>query len=326
MHICLVIDAQLPTQRYGGTERVVYWLGRALHQAGHKVTFLAQQSQLDFANVLVLDKTRSIESQIPKEVDIVHMHSGFKFPQNIPTCQTIHGNCRHPTTFHPNSIFVSNSHAQNHNATAFVHNGLDASDYGSVDFSTKKSSFVFLAKAAWGVKNVRGAIDVAALTESTIDILGGHRLNFKMGFRLTLAKNARFHGMVDDKVKIPFLQQARGLVFPVLWHEPFGVATIEAMYFGVPIFGTPYGALPEIVGEGAGFLSNSTHELAEAAKNWRSYDRAAIHAHWKQCFTSSIMAKKYIEYYTMILDGQNLHANLIHAQPVRTSKLLDWKP
>ena len=39
------------------------------------------------------------------------------------------------------------------------------------------------------------------------------------------------------------------------WHEPFGIALIEALYFGCPVFGTPYGSLPEIVEEGVqGFL------------------------------------------------------------------------
>lgn len=324
MHICLVIDAELPAKNYGGTERVVYWLGQALVDAGHKVTFLARESKIHFATVQIIDKSRSIECQIPADVDIVHLHSGFAMPNNIPACQTIHGNTRDSTIFHPNSIFVSHNHAQNHGATAFVHNGLDARDYGAVDFSSQRKSFVFLAKAAWRVKNVRGAIRVASLADTTLDILGGHRLNLKMGFRLTLSQKAHFHGMVNDHTKIPFLQHARGLIFPVLWPEPFGVAVIESLYFGIPIFATPYGALPELVNGEVGHLSNDAHQLADAASQWASFDRRAIHAWWQKNFTAQVMANKYLEYYTSIIDGQNLHPKPIFSQPVRQSKLLHW--
>ena len=324
MHICLVIDAKLPVHGYGGTERVVYWLGRALYDAGHKVTFLAQSSKLDFADVVIIDKSKRLEDQIPKSVDIVHLHSGFEMPMDIPACQTIHGNCRQTTTFHPNSIFVSSSHAKNHGATAFVHNGLDARDYGEVNFNLSCKSFVFLAKAAWRLKNVKGAIRVAELANSPIDILGGYRLNFKMGFRLTLSKNAHFHGMVDNSVKIPYLRQARGLIFPVLWPEPFGVAVIESLYFGTPVFATPYGSLPEIVNRDVGFLSNSSRELADIAKEWEMFDRRAIHEYWKKNFSAELMAKRYVDCYTSILDGQNLHPSTIIAKPVRLSQMMSW--
>jgi glycosyltransferase involved in cell wall biosynthesis len=324
VHICLVIDAELPVHNYGGTERVVYWLGRALVERGHRVTFLARKSNISFATSIVIDKNRSLESQIPRDTDIVHLHSGFPMPENLPACQTIHGNSRHSTTFHPNSIFVSQNHAQNHCASAFVHNGLDSRDYGSTDFTSKREAFIFLAKAAWRVKNVRGAIEVANLANAPIDILGGHRLNFKMGFRLTLSKQARFHGMVDDKKKIPYLRSARGLIFPVLWPEPFGIAVTESLYFGIPIFATPYGSLPELVNNEVGYLSNNAQDLADAAKSWNTFDRRAIHAWWEKNFTADIMAQKYLEYYTSILDGQNLHKGPIFSQPVRQDKLLNW--
>ena len=324
MHICLVVDAVLPVQFYGGTERVVYWLGRSLHEAGHKVTFLAQQSKVDFAEVIVIDKTKSLEAQIPKSADIVHLHSGFDIPIDIPACQTIHGNCREITTFHPNSIFVSSNHAKNHGASAFVHNGLDGREYGPVDFDVSRHSFVFLAKAAWRVKNVKGAIRVAELARSPIDILGGNRLNFKMGFRFTTSTKAHFHGMVDDSVKIPFLRHARGLIFPVLWPEPFGVAVIESLFFGTPVFATPYGALPEIINGEVGFLSNSASELADIAMQWETFDRKYIHEYWKKNFSAEVMSKKYLECYTSILDGQNLHPSSIVSEPVRVSQMMPW--
>jgi glycosyltransferase involved in cell wall biosynthesis len=130
--------------------------------------------------------------------------------------------------------------------------------------------------------------------------------------------------MVDDSVKIPYLGQARGLIFPVLWPEPFGVAVIESLYFGSPVFATPYGALPEIVKKDVGFLSYSARDLANAAMQWESFDRQVIHDYWKKNFSAEVMAKKYIDYYISILDGQNLHSSLIVSTPVRVSKMMPW--
>lgn len=324
MHICLVIDAKLPVHGYGGTERVVYWLGRALHDLGHKVTFVAQEAKLDFADVIPINRNKSIESQLPRGVDVVHLHSGFAMPENVPACQTIHGNCRDRTLFHPNSIFVSKNHATNHGAVAFVHNGLDSRDYPAVDFSHERDAFVFLAKAAWRVKNLKGAIQVSKYADAPLEVLGGYRLNFKMGFRLTLSPRVHFHGMVGDQEKAFYLNRARGLIFPVRWPEPFGVALIEALYFGVPVFGTPYGSLPEIVSPEVGVLSDSATLLGEAAQDWSRFDRGAIHAYWRSNFTAEVMAKNYLEYYTSILDGQHLHDAPIDSPTVRLNSMMPW--
>ena len=324
MHVCIVINSVVPAPQYGGTERVVVWLARALGQLGHRVTCLARPgSRCAEAQMRALDPALPIDAQIPADVDIVHLHSEGLAPRSFPFCQTVHGNVRHPRRFHPNVIFVSAKHASNHGGAAFVHNGLDPADYGSPELEQSGRNLVFLAKAAWRVKNVRGAIRVARKAGLPLDVLGGQRLNFKMGFRLTLDPNARFHGMVGGEKKNALLRQARGLVFPVRWEEPFGLAVIEALYFGVPTFATPYGSLPELVPAEAGFLSNSESALAEAAAH-RVYDRRAIHEWWRGHFTHVQMAKKYVEVYERILGGETLHPAEICAPAVRTPNLLAW--
>jgi glycosyltransferase involved in cell wall biosynthesis len=325
MHICIVIDAKIPVLLYGGTERVVVWLGRALAARGHKVSFLAKPgSTCDFGDVLPLDINRPLDAQIPNGVDIVHMHSELPWPENVPACQTIHGNTREPRDFHPNTIFVSRKHANNHGAEAFVHLGLDPLEYGTPNLESFGQSFVFLGKASWRLKNVKGAIRVARKAGAPIDILGGTRVNFSMGLRITLDPNARFHGMVGGDAKNRFLRQSRGLIFPVLWDEPGATAVIESLYFGVPVFGTPYGCLPELVPTQAGFLSKSGSELAEAAHDPKGFDRRAIHAWWSEQFTSDHMAKKYLTYYEQILSGQSLHPDILKSPATRSKQLFDW--
>jgi glycosyltransferase involved in cell wall biosynthesis len=326
MHICIVINALIPAYLYGGTERVVVWLGRGLSEMGHKVSYLAAEgSSLDFAPVHILDPRKRIDDQLPDGVDIVHMHSELEFPQSKPFCLTIHGNANQAREFNKNTIFCSQKHAHNHGAQAFVHLGLDPREYGAPNFHVNTNArLIFLGKAAWKLKNVKGAIEVAKKSASEIDILGGTRLNFKMGFRLTLDWAAHFHGMVGGAEKYALMRSAKGLLFPVLWDEPGATAVVESLYFGLPVLATPYGCLTEQVPPFAGLLSNKASDLAEAAKNIQQFDRQAIHQHWQQNFTYVHMAKKYMGYYEQILSGESLHRETIQSPPVRTKKLFDW--
>jgi len=179
----------------------------------------------------------------------------------------MHGNPKNQSPLDLNTIFVSQNHAERFGSNSFVHNGLNWDDYSEVDLEKKRTFYHFLGKAAWKIKNVVGAIDIAKQANKHIDILGGHRFNFKMGLRFTFTHKAHFHGMVGGAEKDMYLKRSKGLIFPVLWHEPFGLAIIESLYFGSPVFATPYGSLPELVKNDVGFLSNKKDELINAVKS-----------------------------------------------------------
>ncbi|NQY28269.1 MAG: hypothetical protein HRT69_02240 [Flavobacteriaceae bacterium] len=52
------------------------------------------------------------------------------------------------------------------------------------------------------------------------------------------------------------------IYLPVLWNKPFGLAIIESLYTGYPVFGPNYGSLPELIPENVGYTSNSMSEIA----------------------------------------------------------------
>jgi glycosyltransferase involved in cell wall biosynthesis len=89
--------------------------------------------------------------------------------------------------------------------------------------------------------------------------------------------------------------------------EPFGLALIEALYYGNPVFGTTYGSLPELITNEVGYLSNSKQELAEAAKNWDSYNKSLCRDYAISNFCISICAKNYIQLYERILNGDTIN-------------------
>jgi hypothetical protein len=109
-----------------------------------------------------------------------------------------------------NTVFVSRNHAQRHGSTEYVYNGLDWEAYGPVDFSRPRNYFHFLGKAAWRVKNVRGAIDVATDAGVELLVMGGDRLNLKRGFRFTWSRRVSFAGMVGGQQKLDMLNGSRG--------------------------------------------------------------------------------------------------------------------
>ena len=44
MHILIVNRSKIPVSAYGGAERIIWWLGKALVQMGHQVTYLVPVS------------------------------------------------------------------------------------------------------------------------------------------------------------------------------------------------------------------------------------------------------------------------------------------
>lgn len=307
MHVCIVFNKTIPVIKYGGIQRIVWWLGKELNRQGHKVTYLVGEgSHSPFANVLIWDQARDINEQIPDNVDVVHLYNPPDNPLKKP--YLIHMESNTQLEEHDlNTVFVSRKHAERHKATCFVYNGLDPEDYGTPSFKKRINHYHFLGKAAWRVKNIKGAIRIAQKSKKHLHVLGGNRLNLHMGFRLTLDPKIHFHGMIGGEVKNKLIDKSCGLIFPIVWHEPFGIAITESMYFGCPVFATPYGSLPEIVDKESGALSTSSDELAEVIKN-ESFDSTKIHERVMDCFSVAVMVKDFVQLYEKVMNGRALNS------------------
>lgn len=329
MRVLIVNSTQIPVQLYGGTERVIWGLGKELAKMGNEITFLVKNgSCCDFASVLYLDENKPVVEQIENNYDVVHFN--FQPPNldslTIPYIITMHGNLNGYDELDRNTVFVSKNHANRYGSDSYVYNGLDWSDYTAPDFNIKRNYFHFLGNAAWRVKNVVGAIDVikASKTEK-LKVLGGVRFNFKMGVRFTFSPKISFEGMVGSSKKFNLLNASKGLIFPVKWHEPFGLAITESLYYGCPVFGTPYGSLPELVTKEYGFLSNKKNELTEAILNANSYSQKKCHEYAQENFNSAIMAKEYLKKYEQVISKKHLNSNPPKLQKLQEQKFLDWK-
>ncbi|MFY0629392.1 MAG: glycosyltransferase [Flavobacteriaceae bacterium] len=328
MKILIVNNSVIPVTFYGGTQRVVWGLGKELHLLGHEVYFLvAKGSHSDFAKVLFIDDTKDLVSQIPDFIDVVHFNLE---PENLdklktPYVITKHGNRNEANGFDKNTIFVSKNHAERFGSNSYVHNGLYWDDYSTPTFTDPQDYFHFLGKAAWRLKNVKGAIKTITNTKSEkIKVLGGKRFNVSMGLRFTLTPRATFYDKVGGTKKDQLLNNSKGLVFPVKWHEPFGLAIIESLYFGCPVFATPYGAIPEIVTEDVGFLSNKSNELTSQIENYQQFSRKKCHEYVNDVFSSKAMTQNYLKKYEIVLNGGKLNTERPKLLEENPPKFLDW--
>ncbi len=326
MNILIVHKGIIPVTNYGGTERVIWYLGKELSKLGHSISYLVNKgSHCDFAKVIFYDLSKTIASQIPEQTDIVHFN--FEPTETIlkPYVVTMHGNCNDERLFDINTIFVSEKHAERFGSKSYVHNGLDWDDYEKPVLNNRRDYFHFLGNAAWRVKNVQGAIKIIKKTRAEkLNVLGGYRLNINMGFRFTLSPRIHFYGMVGGNKKAALLNGSSGLIFPVRWHEPFGLAITESLYFGCPVFGTPYGSLPEIVTKDIGFLSAKNIELTEAVENKNNFSANVCHEYALDNFNAKKMALNYLEKYFVVLNGGRLNKDNPKLVQIQEQKFLPF--
>jgi len=309
MKILIIHDSKIPVFKYGGIERVIWGLGKALNDLNHDVYFLVPKgSYCPFAKgVFEYNPEVNINSQIPEYIDVVHSEIYTKDAIQKPYLINYQCNVNHPQTFDINTVFISHNQASRYHGSCVVYNGLDWNDYNTPDLNNKRKYFHFLADAAWKVKNVNGAIAITRKAHEKLVVMGGKRLNFNMGFRLTPDLHVSFKGMVGGDEKFKHLQNSKGLIFPVLWHEPFGLAITESLYYGCPVFGTKYGSLPELITNEVGVTSNSINELAEGLRNVDSFSKKYCHEYAADNFNSMVMTQQYLLLYEKVMNGETLH-------------------
>ena len=63
----------------------------------------------------------------------------------------------------------------------------------------------------------------------------------------TLENQVAYVGPVSDKELVDLINKSSVVVIASVWEEPFGLAAIEAMYFGKPVIASNIGGVAEVV-------------------------------------------------------------------------------
>lgn len=320
MKIAIVSKKSLiPARAYGGTQRDIWAEAKELSALGHSVVFIVRAgSSCPFADVLPYEPGRPLNEQVPGDVDIVHYHGNLREPLDTPNMTTVHGNGQPGEVFDINSVFVSSDHARRHGSSRYVYNGLDFDALGRPELDSPREGLLFLAKASWSVKNLKGTRAIAAMARRRLHVVGGRGLS--------LTGRVKYYGMVGGELKNQVINGREALLFPVLWNEPLGLAILESLYFGLPVFATPYGSLPELIDGDRGRLSTSVSELAEAVRDAGSYDRRKCHEFVADNFSARKMTVEYLKLFEEVLAGTPLNPEPPRTLPLEPSETFRMQP
>ncbi len=339
----------VPPEKYGGTELIVYNLTEELVQRGHKVTLFASGDSITSADLFSIYPHALLKDGIPwkdisydilnltvafrraNEFDIIHSHvdlwDQFFIPfTKTPVVSTMHNNIFSPrktagrifTYRHfKNHNFVSISLRQQKNDIAGlnfianVYNGLNPANY---KFKASPSDkFIWVARID-EAKGVYSAIMAAEKSGVRLDIAG--RIDeaqmdfFKTKIKPHLNKKIRFIGEINKNQKADFFRNAKALLYPIEWEEPFGLVMIEALASGTPVIAFNRGSVPEIIEDGkTGFVVEPRQKngkanipgFVAAMRKVDKINRAYCRENFEKRFSAKRMVDDYEEVYEKIL-------------------------
>jgi glycosyltransferase involved in cell wall biosynthesis len=330
----------VPPSEYGGTERVIYDLTEGLVARGHDVTLFASgdsetSGRLVPAVPQALWKEKDLTDPVAAlfrmhadvfsraaHFDLIHTHTDyFAFPyakySSVPVVTTLHGRLDIPDMAEMLRVLrepylVSISRSQRSQVpdahwAGTVHHGIVVENY-RFD-ACGGEGLVFLGRFA-PEKGAHLAIDVAIAAGVPLTLAGRippeEQSYFDREIRPRLAHRLiSFVGEVGDEEKQKLLCNARALIFPIDWPEPFGLVMVEAMACGTPVIATPKGSAPEVIADGVtGILASSEQALVEAVAKVAAIDRMACRRHVEKQFAVARMVGRYERIYRQVLNGR----------------------
>jgi glycosyltransferase involved in cell wall biosynthesis len=328
----------VPPRLYGGSERIVSYLTEALVAQGHDVTLFASGDSITAAKLDaccpqalrlckgVLDPTPHYMVMLDKvrrrahEFDIIHFHiDQFQYPLfrdlKNRAVTTLHGRQDLPDLYPLYMHFkemplVSISDAQrapvpDASFVATVQHGLPV-DLLPRSLHSHGGYLAFLGRIS-PEKRVDRAIRIACAVGLPLKIAAKVDKVDAEYFRreiepMLAAPGIEFVGEINERQKARFLGDARALLFPIDWPEPFGLVMIEAMACGTPVLAFNRGSVPEVIEDGVtGFIVDDEDEAVRKLGALLALDRAGVRRRFEARFTAERMAKDYVKLYRKLL-------------------------
>jgi glycosyltransferase involved in cell wall biosynthesis len=327
------LNEAVPPKLYGGTERVVSYLTDELVAMGHDVTLFASGDSHTSARLVAccpraLRLDTECEDRIAHHVlllekvisraklfDVIHFHMDhLHYPwarrAPVPVVTTLHGRQNIPDLAALYREFddlplVSISDSQrtpipHADWVATIHHGLppDLLAPGRGD----GGYLAFLGRFS-AEKGFQRAVEIARRTglplKAAAKLESHDRPYFEAVVRPLLDDPlVEWVGEIGEADKARFLGDARALLFPIDWPEPFGLVMIEAMACGTPMVAWNMGSVPEVVENGrTGFIVSSMDEAVAAVAACADLDRRICRATFERRFSARRMATDYAAIY-----------------------------
>ncbi|MBB5414269.1 glycosyltransferase family 4 protein [Paraburkholderia atlantica] len=329
----------VPPFAYGATERVVSYLTEELVARGHDVTLYASADSTTAARLVpicqrglwrdtnVWDTQTHHVRQLARVIrdadqfDVVHFHGEplhFAWSELMPcrTLTTLHGRLLlhdHGPLFREFARVpvVSISASQRRpvpwaNWQGTVHHGLPLAEFA---FQPMAGSYLLFLGRMMPEKRPDLAIEIARRSGLPLKIAAkihpGERDYFRERIDPLLRRSTAFTeylGEVGGLARRRLIQNARALLLPIEWDEPFGMVMIEAMACGTPVIAFRRGAVPELIDDGvSGLLVDNVDEAVQAVARIDSIERGACRHAFERRFTAARMTDDYLTIYDALL-------------------------
>lgn len=213
------------------------------------------------------------------DFDIIHNHLHYignllADLTNTPTVHTYHGDLSSAQESpieamilekYKNQHWIAISETQKKNCkiplnfAAVIHHGIPIEKF---TFEEKPQDYLVWLGRITPKKGLTEAIEAARQTDHKLMIAGivhpRDREYFEVEIKPRIDNKLIFSvGGLDLEAKVKLFKNAKALLYPVSWEEPFGLVMIEAMACGTPVIGFARGAVSEVVrDEETGYLIN----------------------------------------------------------------------
>ncbi len=328
----------VPPANYGGTELIIHELTEGLVARGHEVTLFATGDSRTTAELRwmfprpqwppdtytdLTHVSRAMRGIEAGDYDIVHAHSAMAlalghFLPGTPLLYTIH----HDRDECLSAYYVANQETHYIAISAdqrsrevplarfeVIHHGLDPAKY---EAHPRAHDYLCFVGRFSEIKGPHSAIDAAEGAGLPIRLAGEVHppdrgfAERELAWRLTLP-HVSYLGCIGIEEKRPLLRDARALLAPIAWNEPFGLILIEAMLSGCPVVAFGRGSVPELVEEGVtGFVVHTVEEMAETVRRGGpldQFDRMRCRARAVERFAADRMVTEHERLYERVLTG-----------------------
>lgn len=252
--------------------------------------------------------------------DLLHIHlvdralpMAFSHPK-VPVVYTLHDpiipwkGVVYEKFSSPNQWFISISNAQrvpapNLNYLATIYHGLDLA---TIPYTTTPGSYFLYVGRIFPSKGLDLAIQAARQLNEKLIIIGPvystDTAYWETKVKPYLSDTIVYVGHKNREEIYQYYANAKALLFPIQWEEPFGLVMIEAMACGTPVIGMRRGSVPEVVVDGTtGFVVNTSDEMVTAMTQIDRIDRQACRDHVEHHFSIDAMTDEYEKAYSSLI-------------------------
>ena len=309
----------LPCRGYGRTQRVCIWLTQGLEKIGQHVLIGAVKgSEPEDLPMVIAGKTkpssnsprvlrsyfRQLRDHIPYRLDVIHGQGYWidtirEFFPDVPLIATIHGHGEELSK--ENLVFISESQKREYQRISpgvngkVIHNPIKIDEFRYIE--EKQDYLLFMARLDWDVKGIMEAIEVARRVGMPLKIAGP---GFNGKVKEAMTPDMEYVGEVFGERKNQLLANARALLYPTKWPEPFGLAPAEANACGTPAVVLNNGAMPEVVKDGvSGFVCDSIDQMCHSVGKLNDIKPADCRD-WVQQFDYRNVAGNYLKFYQQV--------------------------